>query len=72
MEVGDHEVYSYGQFDLYHDSRYAGLNRHDATVGSRVYLFRGTSIDPFFTRSIDTHRTPRLGYTLGAVLRTAL
>ena len=70
--VGDRAVFPYVQSDVSYDSRVDDLNRIDGTVGVRVPLTSGSSIDPFFTRSRDKYRTPRVGITLGAVLRIAL
>lgn len=70
--VGDRAVFPYVQSDVYYDSKVDDLNRIDGTVGVRVPLTSGSSIDPFLTRSSDKYRTPRVGITLGTILRVAL
>ncbi|MDB4913205.1 MAG: hypothetical protein JWM95_849 [Gemmatimonadetes bacterium] len=67
-----HPFFPYGQVDVFYDTRYGMLNRHDFTVGMRTPLLGATSIDPFFTRTIDIRRTPRLALTTGAILRVPL
>ena len=72
VEIAEHPTFPYAQVDLFYDTRYGVLNRHDLTVGIRTPIVGATSIDPFFTRTIDIRRTPRLAYTAGAVLRVPL
>jgi hypothetical protein len=57
---------------LYYDSRVNDLNRIDATVGVRVPITSGSSIDPFFARSTDSYRNPKVGLTAGMILRVAM
>jgi hypothetical protein len=70
--AGDRALFPYAQLDFSYDTRFGALNRRDRTVGVRVPLSRGTSIDPFFTRQSDTRRTPLLLYAAGAIVRVAL
>lgn len=72
VEVGGHHAFPYGQIDLGYDSRYDRLNKRDLSLGVRVPITKKSSIDPFVTRSIDINRTPRMGFTAGAILRVAL
>lgn len=72
VTVGDRALFPYAQLDFSYDTRFGKLNRRDRTVGVRVPLFRGTSVDPFFTRQRDTNRTPLLLYAAGAIVRVAL
>ena len=72
VTIGDRAIFPYVQSDVSYDSRVDDLNRIDGTVGVRVPLTSGTSIDPFLTRSSDSYRTPRVGITAGALLRVAL
>jgi len=70
--INDRPWFPYVQSDLYYDSRYNDLNRIDATVGVRVPISTGASIDPFFSRSTDSYRNPKVGLTAGMILRVAL
>lgn len=72
ISIADHPAFPYAQVDLFYDTRYGVLNRHDFTAGIRTPLFGATSIDPFFTRTIDIRRSPRRAYTTGAILRVPL
>jgi hypothetical protein len=72
IAVGDRAVFPYVQSDLFYDSKVDDLNRIDATVGVRVPITSGTSIDPFFARSTDSYRSPKVGLTAGMILRVAL
>jgi hypothetical protein len=72
VDVGGYHAFPYGQLDLGYDSRYDRINKRDLSVGVRMPITTKSSIDPFFTRSIDINRTPRVGYTAGAILRVAL
>lgn len=72
VAVGDRAVFPYLQSDLVYDSRVNDLNRIDATVGVRVPITNGSSIDPFFARSTDSYRNPKVGLTAGMILRVAL
>lgn len=70
--VGDRLVFPYVQSDVYYDTKYDDLNRIDGTVGIRVPLTSGSSIDPFVLRSRDKYRSPQVGIQLGTILRVAL
>ncbi len=72
VDILGQPVFTYGQIDLSYDSRYSTLNRIDKSVGVRVPLVPGTSIDTFFTRQDDTRRMTRVLYATGALLRVAL
>ena len=72
VAVGGRTAFPYGQADIGYDSRYDRLNKRDLSAGVRVGVTRTSSIDPFVTRSIDINRTPRAGFTAGAILRVAL
>lgn len=65
-------LWTYGQFDLWYDSRYRTLNRIDKTIGTRVPLTSKSSLDTFLTRQDDTRRTPHTLLAVGALLRVAL
>ena len=66
------DVFTYAQLDLSYDSRVNSLNRIDKSVGFRVPITRGSSIDTFLTRQDDTRRTPHTLIAGGALLRVAL
>jgi hypothetical protein len=70
--VGDRAVFPYVQSDVYYDSKVHDLNRFDGTVGVRIPVTTGSSIDPFFTRSSDSYRKPRVGLTLGTIVRVVM
>ncbi|MEO5814017.1 MAG: hypothetical protein ABIT20_01935 [Gemmatimonadaceae bacterium] len=72
VNVGNRAAFPYIQSDLYYDSRVNDLNRIDATVGVRVPITSAASIDPFFARSTDSYRNPKVGLTAGVILRVAL
>ena len=72
LTAGDRALFPYAQFDFSYDTRFGRLNRREQTVGLRVPLSRGTSIDPFFTRQSDTNRTPLLLLAAGVIVRMAL
>ncbi|MEO8333482.1 MAG: hypothetical protein ABI664_00820 [bacterium] len=72
VDVGHRAVFPYVQSDLYYDTKYNDLNRIDATVGVRVPITSGSSVDPFFARSTDSYRNPKVGLTAGLILRVAL
>ena len=67
-----HTVFSYVQENLSYDSRYATINRQEATVGIRVPVTAGSSIDSYVTRSNDVRRTPHLLVASGVTIRVAL
>ena len=72
VNVGKRALFPYLQSDLYYDTKYNDLNRIDATVGVRIPITGGASIDPFFARSTDSYRNPKVGLTAGLILRVAL
>jgi hypothetical protein len=72
LTVGDRVLFPYAQLDFSYDTRFGRLNRRDQTLGMRVPLVRGTSIDPFFTRQSDINRTPLLLYAAGTIVRVPL
>ena len=72
VDVGSRAVWPYIELSLSYDTRYSELNRRDGTVGVRIPIARGTSIDPFLTRQSDTRRAPMLLVAGGAILRIAL
>ncbi len=72
IDVGHRVVFPYIQSDLYYDTRFDDLNRIDATVGVRVPMTTNSSLDPFFARSTDSYRNPKVGLTAGMILRVAL
>jgi hypothetical protein len=65
-------TFPYIQSDVYYDSRSSSWSRLDGTIGARTPLIARSSIDAFLTRSSDQNRTPRVGVTLGAILRVPL
>ncbi|MEO7457433.1 MAG: hypothetical protein ABIY52_14305 [Gemmatimonadaceae bacterium] len=70
--VLDWTTFPFVQSDAYYDVKSSRFNRLDGTVGTRTPLFPGSSIDTFLTRSSDQGKTPRVGITLGALLRVQL
>ena len=70
--VGDRPVFPYVQSDVFYDKRFDDISRVDETVGVRIPITLGSSIDPFIARSSDSYRTPRVGITAGLILRVAL
>jgi hypothetical protein len=62
----------YGLADLSYDSRYRAITRREGTLGIRIPLGRGVSIDPFVMRQTDSRRsTPTVvatGLTTSVVL----
>jgi hypothetical protein len=65
-------IFPYIQSDAVFDARSDSWTRLDGTVGVRTPLVGATSIDTFLTRSSDINRVPRVGVTLGALLRVPL
>ena len=72
IDVLGTDVFTYGQLDLSYDSRFSSLNRIDKSVGVRVPITSGSSIDTFVTRQDDTRRTSHTLIAGGALLRVAL
>lgn len=72
VAVGGRLVFPYLQSDLFYDTKVNDLNRIDATAGVRIPITTGSSIDPFFARSTDSYRNPKVGLTAGLILRVSL
>jgi len=72
IDVGHRALFPYLQSDVFYDTKFDDINRIDATVGVRVPITSEASIDPFFARSTDSYRNPKVGLTAGMILRVAL
>jgi hypothetical protein len=72
ISIGNRAMFPYVQSDLFFDSKVNDLNRIDATVGVRVPITTAVSLDPFFARSTDSYRNPKVGLTAGLILRVAM
>lgn len=72
VELLGRSAFPYVQGDISYDSRFGELNRWERTIGVRVPVIAGASIDVFGTRQIDNRKpAPRLDFW-GTILRVTL
>ena len=72
VDLVGRSLFPYVQSNLSYDSRYSMINRIETSIGVRVPITSGTSVDSYVTRSSDVKRSPLLLVAGGVIMRVAL